>query len=153
MFKTKLQNFMIFLLVWAFIAWLLAIFTQPKAMKVGEYFHICVLDKQTPKAIAIKDYQNEPFCDTPFDYKPINNPMFRFKLDKMGDEWQITEYTDSLSDPHIYRYKIIQNQAIPISHQYGGMATKFSAVICGLFLTAFLRMILKRIKKKKAKNT
>lgn len=147
--NNKSKNLLIFLITWLIISGCLTLVIKPKNHQPNEYFQICVVKEQTPTSIAIKDYHNEPFCDVPFENQPMTNPAFNFTLEKIGNDWQLTEYTDSPSDPHHYRYTIKNDNAVPITWQYGGMVTNFSAVVFGLILSAILLKIYKAVFKKR----
>lgn len=131
------------IIVWIAVSELL-IWVTPKSNYPNkpEFFEICVMRNHQPRLITLDKYQsNQALCpETHFssDDSPLRFDLKYFSQDNV---WELTTSNDSLSDPHIYRYRVDNQQITPLTHTYGGMATKVSSYVMVFVFMALMSML------------
>ena len=149
--ETKFSRFLAFMLCWAILANLFVWLNPPAHQKPTEYFNVCIVENGKPKSITTEELpQNPKFCQQELRNVVGVNEMFYFHLDKVDNEWELTQYGDSMSDPWVFRYRIENHQIIPLWYHYGsGFVLHFTSWLSALFLTTIIHTITKRIIQRK----
>lgn len=149
-----LAKFLGFMLIWTILANLIVVLTPPDYHKPNEFFNVCVMEQNKPKTVIIKELPHSPiFCQQPYHHVEGNQPWFYFSLKSIDNQWEITQYNDSMADPFVYRYRIENNQIIPLWYHYGsGFLLHFSAWLFALFATMVIHAILNRVIQRKNKQ-
>ncbi len=129
------------IIVWIAVSELLIWANPPnwRPVRNPEFFRICVMDNNEPKTIVLPERKpNQTLC-TETHFQAENYPL-RFDLKYLSQEnmWELTTSNDSLSDPHIYRYRVDNQQITPLAYTYGGMASKISTYVAVLILMVFM---------------
>lgn len=162
-FIRKLLKFCVFIAIWAVLANVLIFFNPTPRHNYDpaqKSFLICTLKDGKPIAMLFDERKpEEPLCQQPYDRNDFaDTAYYTYQLDKKADEWQFTSYTDSMSDPWIFYYRIENNQVIPVWYTYGGIMLAISWWTASLFFTAIIyaigrRVILFQLRKKSVEKS
>lgn len=151
-----LAKFLAFMLIWTILANLYIFLNPPNQIPIEkpyqkELFNICVIKDGKPSFSVLNGLPaNSQFCQQPIEHIQGLNEFSYGHLDKLDNEWQLTRYGDSMADPFVYRYRIENNQVIPLWYSYnGGFVLHFTAWLFALFATTIIHAILNRIIQRK----
>ncbi len=145
------------MMLWVILGQMIYLFIQPKFTKPNEYFAICaerlVKDDRPLPLYPIKDYQANPsefrLCKIPITHS-TESGVARLELYQNADQsYLLKTWTDSMSDPAEYHYKIVNNNIEPIAWRHGSMLAKVMAYFYGLAIGTIIYKLVKRLYFKK----
>lgn len=141
------------MLCWAILASLLNILFPPRKIPADiRMFDVCMLENNQPKILHLRDFTNQTLCQQETSYTREDNPAFSFHLKQKGYEWELTEYADSLGDPLVYRYQIVNNQITPLWFSKGGMTNSILNWFFAFWVALIGYEIINSIQKRKSKK-
>lgn len=151
-FASKFARFLAFILLWIVLANIYILLNPPKPIAIKEpyqkeNFNVCIIKEGKPSFEIVKLLPPNPqFCQQPIKHIQRFNEAFYGSLEKVDNDWELTEYGDSMADPFVYCYRIEGNQVIPLWYSYGGgFVLHFTAGIISFFLTLIIYAIIKRV--------
>lgn len=146
LFANKFFRFLAFIVCWVVSANIIILFNPPKPRTPNEFFSVCVIENTKPTFKALNQLQpNTQLCQQPIKHIQGFNEAFHGYLEEVDNNWELTEYGDSMADPFVYRYRIENNQVIPLWYTYGGMQLAMSSYFFAFFISLVLLALFNRI--------
>lgn len=141
---------MTFIACWVIITKILILLNPPKHRTPDSMFSVCIIENDLPRVKSLDNLKDtDTLCrkkmtsDTSVNYVDYN------AIKPVGNEWEVLNYSDSLADPFVYRYRIENNQVIPLWYSYHD--TDIWRSLSG-FWALLLALIIFSVVKKISKN-
>lgn len=149
--RVRLARLALGLALWAasgVAIYLLFLAPQPQAPTPA--FLVCILDNGEPVSKTLNDARHDG--DTPCR-EPLaiqrHNGLYRLILSRHGDTYHLREYSDSMSDPREYTYRLDAHGITPLSWQYAASLRKMIALFYAIPTAWILfRLLLWRARRK-----
>lgn len=163
-FKKLLKELFIFLSFWILGIFIIfyTVMLPPKDTDVKN-FRICIIKNGAIESMYLENFNTSSLynklCQEPSKKTDYKENLYSLKIDVIKDNNQfktikMTEMTDGLGDPNIYKYRINQNtnQISPLWQQHGENFSWFLSIVTSfifyILLIKGLNFYKKRVKTK-----
>lgn len=142
-----------FLVLWICFHKVLSLVNPIEKLSPNEFFRVCIIENNKPQLFLLSEIDStQQLCQTNMTTDKEVNYVQYTSFKKVDNDWELTNYSDSMLDPWVYRYHIENNKITPLWYtNNGNMHNSINTLISFISSLFFYKTLKKFISRKNKK--